>query len=77
MIAGVCGLVVIALPVGIISNNFQLFYEEQKKKEKAMKRRKQIEQLKDKRQGKSYLQVSLGDNLNTTTTDMKSGSTNP
>lgn len=63
MIAGVCGLVVIALPVGIISNNFQLFYEEQKKKEKALKHRKQIDQLKEKRQGKNYLQVSLGDTL--------------
>ncbi|ODM97961.1 Potassium voltage-gated channel protein Shab [Orchesella cincta] len=65
MVAGVCGLVVIALPVGIISNNFQLFYEEQKRKEKAFKRRKEMEKFKDKSQGKSsYLQVSLGDNLN-------------
>ncbi|CAL8126320.1 unnamed protein product [Orchesella dallaii] len=77
MIAGVCGLVVIALPVGIISNNFQLFYEEQKRKEKAMKRRKEMEKFKDKSQGKSsYLQVSLGDNLNPTGgDDPKSGST--
>lgn len=54
------------MPVGIISNNFQLFYEEQKKKEKAMKRRKQIDQLKEKREGKNYLQVSLGDTLQAT-----------
>lgn len=71
MIAGVCGLVVIALPVGIISNNFQLFYEEQKKKEKALKHRKQIDQLKEKRQGKNYLQVSLGDTLSAAPGDGK------
>lgn len=75
MVAGVCGLVVIALPVGIISNNFQLFYEEQKKKEKAMKRRKQMELAKDKEQGKSsYLQVSLGDNIQHTVGHVKNGS---
>lgn len=65
MITGVCGVIVIALPIPIVVNNFGLFYEEQKRKEKSLKRQKALKELKDSEhsgQG-SYLKVTIRDPL--------------
>jgi len=61
MIAGICGVVVIALPIPIVVNNFGLFYEEQKRKEKALKRQKVMQEMKDAENapGGSYLKSNL------------------
>lgn len=78
MMTGICGVVVIALPIPIIVNNFALFYEEQKRKEKALKRQKALAELKDgeKSQG-TYLQVTLKDPLNYESDDAKKNTRTP
>jgi potassium voltage-gated channel Shab-related subfamily B protein 1 len=66
MIAGVCGVIIIALPTPIIVNNFGLFFEEQKRKEKALKRQKALETLKDTERANAnpnYLPTIINDQI--------------